>query len=465
MTLLQYILFANLYILAFWLGYRVWLKNLIYFTSIRVYLNASIVLSLILPFLQSGIADMIASNDIVSISQDVPVVGIIYKYQIGQPFDTASVDSFNWSRMIEAILLSGCVATALIYLFNHLRIKSIIGRSSRYLQVDHGLWVMKSDEICIPFIYFNHIVVPGKITDKDLPRVIQHELMHYLKGHYFDNLLFSVIHVVFWANPFFLLLRNAQKLNHEFQVDDQIISNGEDPVSYKLSLIKYSVGHHLYSLANGLSNTNTKTRLMMMNHIHIRKGKWRLLLLLPTITILFTVFCCTNMEPNNPEIQSEAPADISQDDSLVVEFINVYQGSERLDVTWARNSVIVVLMNRRSQIMVAGEVLPLADVERRVISLYNRKIEEKEDTNAGQYPENTNFGIKIVVQKDRASNMDDYQKLIDNISTALFKLREMQSIRLFGGNFETLSDSEREVIENLIPLRIYGVKPDKHMGQ
>lgn len=115
--------------------------------------------------------------------------------------------------------------------------------------------------------------------------------------------------------------------------------------------------------------------------------------------------------------------------------------------------------------MVAGEVLPLADVERRVISLYNRKIEEKDDTNAGQYPENTNFGIKIVVQKDRASNMDDYQKLIDNISTALFKLREMQSIRLFGGNFETLSDSEREVIENLIPLRIYGVKPDKHMGQ
>jgi len=466
MTTLQYILYSNLYILVFWLGYRVWLKNLVYFRSIRIYLNFSVALSLILPFVQTGLADLITSREMVLFSQDVPVIGIIYNYQIGQSFTASPGLSFNWIRIIEVLLLSGGVAIALIYLFNHLRIKSVIKRSDEYLQIEHGLKVVKSGDITIPFIYFNRIVVPDSIADNDLPQVIRHEIMHYRYRHFLDNLLFSLLHVVFWANPFFLLLRRALKLNHEFQVDDQMLANGVDPVSYKLSLVKYSVGHNLYSLANGLSTTNTKTRLLMINKFHIRYGKWRFMLLLSILTILFTLFCFANIEPNIPETQLKDSIDISQDDSIVVEFINHFQAPEvKGDVPWPMPGVISVLMNRSSKLMIAGEVQDLHNVEQTIISLYNRKLEEMNDQNTDNYPENTDLGIKIIVQKDRMASMEEYQKLIDNITTALLKVREMQSIRLFGGTFETLSNADKEVINKLVPLRIYGVKPDKHMGQ
>lgn len=465
MTPLQYFLYANLYILAFWLGYRLWLKNLVYFRSIRIYLNLSVALSLILPFIQTGLADLIASNGMVSFSQDVPVIGIMYKYQIGQPFAASPGLSFNWIRLIEVILLSGGFVTALIYLFNHFRIKSVIKSSDRYLEIEHGLKVVKSDNITIPFIYFNRIVVPDSINDNDLHHVIRHELMHYRNGHYLDNLLFSILHLIFWANPFFLLLRRALKLNHEFQVDDQMLSTGVDPVSYKLSLIKYSVGHNLYSLANGLSTTNTKTRLLMINKIHIKDGKWRFILLLPTLAILFILFCFADIEPNIPATQSKALIDTRQDDSVVVEFLNHFKVPEGGDAPRPLKGVISVLMNRNSDFMIAGEVQDLQNVEQTIISLYNKKLAEENDQNAGNYPDNTDLGIKIVVKKDMTASIDEYQKLIAQITTALLKVREMQSIRLFGGTFETLTSSDKEVINKLVPLRIYGVKPDKHMGQ
>lgn len=461
MTLLQYFLFTNIYILAFWICYRICLKNLIYFKSIRLYLNSAIALSIILPLIQFGISDIIASTDIVTISQEVPIVGYIYKYHVGESLSTTPSYFFNWSKIIQILLLSGSLATGLIYIINHFRIKSVIKKSTEYLKLKDGLKVVMSDDAAIPFIYFNRIVIPSSISEKDISQVIKHEISHHSFAHHIDNLLFSVFHVVFWANPFFHLLRKAQKLNHEFQVDDHILSTGVDPVSYKLSLIKYSVGHILFSLANGLSSTNTKTRLMMINNIHIKKGKWRLFLLVPSITILFAVFCFGTIQPDTPEVLPETKITIHQDDSLVVEFVDHNAGPQGEEVVWLKNSVIVVLMNRNSEIMIAREELELEDVEQKIISVYNRKLDEIGDLNVDDYPKETNFDIKLLVSKDRAADRDEYKKLIDNISITLGKLRDIHSIRLFNKNFSSLAPSEKSQIEELIPLRIYGISPDK----
>ena len=195
MTLLQYYLFANIYIIAFWIYYRIWLKNLIYFKSVRIYLNSAVVLSSILPLIQFGISDLIGSTTIITSGQDLTIVGIMYKYQLGETLSSSTARSVNWTGIIETLLISGSVATVLINIYSHFRIKSVIRKSTEYLQLENGLKAMRSDEVTIPFIYINRIVIPGKIADKEISQVITHEIMHHRNAHYFDNMLFSLLHL------------------------------------------------------------------------------------------------------------------------------------------------------------------------------------------------------------------------------------------------------------------------------
>ena len=115
MTLIQYYLFANIYILAFWICYRIWLRNLRYFKSIRIYLNSALVLSSLLPFIQFGITDLIGPTSIITTGENLPLVGIIYNYQIGETLPSPNGSTYNWSSIIQVFLIAGSLATALIY--------------------------------------------------------------------------------------------------------------------------------------------------------------------------------------------------------------------------------------------------------------------------------------------------------------------------------------------------------------
>ena len=473
MTLIQYYLFANIYILAFWVGYRIALKNLVHFKSIRIYLNTALVLSALLPFIQFSIANAMDYSSAIAIGPELPLAGIAYTYQWIETIPVATGPSYNWSYIIQAILISGSVATALFYAYIHLRIRTIIRESTHYRRLEDGLRAMMSDEVSIPFVYFKRIVIPDTIANDDISQVLAHETLHHRNTHHLDNLLFSLLHVVFWVNPFFLLLRNALKLNHEYQVDHQMLSTGMDPVSYKMSLVKYSVGSKLFALANGLSSTNTKHRLMMINHLHIKKGKWRFFLLVPVILLLLAVFTFAYIEPQALETVSTTPSEsltapptdalstIPQDDTLRVEIVDPREGLEGKEVVVVQNTVIVVLLNRRSEIMIAKEVTPLNQVEQKIISEYNTRLEENKDLKADDYPKSTSFETKIYVYRDIAADNIQYQKLLDAVSTALFKLRDMHSIRLYGELYEATDESNKETIDALIPLRIYGSLP-KH---
>ncbi len=52
MTLIQYILFANLYLMVFWVAYRLWLHKLTSFGGVRLYLNLALMVSALLPLAQ-----------------------------------------------------------------------------------------------------------------------------------------------------------------------------------------------------------------------------------------------------------------------------------------------------------------------------------------------------------------------------------------------------------------------------
>lgn len=460
MTPLQYYLFANIYILVFWLLYRICLRNPGSFNAIRQYLNSAVLLSVFLPLIQYGIAKLLGpgSSMTVLIGENIPVIDYVY---LSGVFVPESVSSLNWQIIMVILLMAGSAATTLRYLYNHFRILNIIRRSSECLQSESRLNVMLSDEVITPFIYNKVIVLPGTIPSDELSVVIDHETMHYQFGHHLDNKLYSFLNLVFWFNPFFLLLQRALKLNHEYQVDGKILTSGVDPITYKLSLIRNSVGTHKFSLATGLASSNLKKRLLMMNTTYIRKGNWRLYAMIPIVGLLFMVFCYACVQTDHQEIPGETIITKNQQDSVVVEFIDVRNDNTQ---DWNKRNVIMVLMNRSSEIMIANEKLPLHNAEQKIISVYNQIIEESNTMNADNIKDNKPLDIRIVVHKDITANLDEYNNLLDAISTALLKLRNIHSNNMYGKRFDSLTNSEKEGITDLIPLRIYGLFPDKKMG-
>ena len=77
-----------------------------------------------------------------------------------------------------------------------------------------------------------------------------------------------------------------------------------------------------------------------------------------------------------------------------------------------------------------------------------------------------NEGITYFLDSNRYQISEWQQlKLLDVISSALFKLRDMHSIRLYGGIYNSITESEKEAIEVLVPLRIYGNVPKSRTSQ
>ncbi|MCP4311791.1 MAG: hypothetical protein GY790_11045 [Bacteroidetes bacterium] len=458
MTPIQYYLFANVYILVFWLFYRVSLKKQAHFKSIRIYLNSAVIFSLLLPLLQNGITELLSSGSAIinPASQNLPAVGFIYSYI--ETFSPESASWLSWLGILEVLIFSGAVITALFYLVNHFRIISILRRAKEQHTSVSNLQVLKSDDVNIPFIYNGRIVLPGTISSEEISLVIAHESLHHRYRHQLDNFLFSVYHIVFWINPFFLLLKGALKLNHEYQVDGQILSSGTDPRFYKLSLIKYSVGMQRFSLASSLSTSGIKNRILMINNGYAEMGKWRYFFLVPILTIILAVFCVAYIQPGPQEGPQEVPQEVPRDtpqtqasvDSVRMEIIDVTRENlqeMKLEV------VVLVLMNRNSRIMIAGEKhIVLGNAEDKIISEYNKIIELGLSD------------VRVVVQKDLKTDPDEFRKLLDAIGTAQYKLRNIHANRLYGMNYKHLPVSEKEMIRELIPFEIYRNLPDKDMG-
>jgi len=156
---------------------------------------------------------------------------------------------------------------------------------------ENQIHVLQSNEVSVPFIYQNSIILPKSIFSEEESMVINHEALHHKYGHHIDNYLFSIFQALFWVNPIILLLKRALSLNHEYQVDKQIVSVGVDPIVYKLTLVKFSVGSRNFSLVNRLSNSNIKNRIIMINKNYIQKGKWKLFLSIPIMGIVVALLC------------------------------------------------------------------------------------------------------------------------------------------------------------------------------
>ena len=295
----------------------------------------------------------------------------------------------------------------------------------------------------------NTIIIPSSTPISERELIVKHESQHYHFGHHYDNYLIQIFQMIFWANPFFYLLKNQLKEVHEYQVDGSLLSLGIDATQYKLALVKFRAGYQKFAIANGLS-TNLKNRLIMMNSDQIPKGKWKVLLSIPALSFLFLTLSFSNITPpekpatlNNPEISQEI-------DSVEIEIIDLPAEFRIADP----KDAILVLMNKVSQVAVDGSLAKEGNRVDMIIRSYNKLREDR-------FFKQLSPDVKIITMKDRATDEKDYKALLDEISTAIYTMHDSWAKKNYEKPFKELNDEQQASILKIVPAKIYQAAPKR----
>lgn len=163
-------------------------------------------------------------------------------------------------RMLPVAYASGLALALGFALYSIARISLLIKRGEK--RDLGGAVLVTVDEAISPFSWWRWIVVPR--NDANDTMVIGHELEHVRSLHSADLMLAQLMVAFNWFNPCAWMMRRELCAQHEYAVDEAMLSSGVDARSYQMLIVKKAVGSTMGPLANCLHNSQLKKRVKMM---------------------------------------------------------------------------------------------------------------------------------------------------------------------------------------------------------
>jgi hypothetical protein len=166
-----------------------------------------------------------------------------------------------------------------------------------------GIQVRLSNESDNPFTFFRWIFInPAKHHEGDLNEILAHEQVHVHQYHTIDIILYELVTVFCWYNPFVWLMKQFVKQNIEFIADRQVLKAGHNKYNYQRSLLSANQTNGFSVLATGLNINNLPVRLMMMNKQS--SPSIRLLKYILLIPVFPGIFFCINIQAEKLPVKS-----------------------------------------------------------------------------------------------------------------------------------------------------------------
>jgi len=253
-SLLTYIIQVNLLLGIIYLGYIGLLKGLTFYFLNRAYFLVGGLFAFLYPFLD-------LKSLFVQRGLNMGVVGEQISLYMMEP---EVQQQLTLGRLVEIIFMAGAVLLLLKFVFQlvsllriHLNSRSDQWRTYLFRNVLIPI---------VPFSFLNKIYVnKDQHLDAELKDIFKHEDIHVKGLHSLDILLFEMILVCCWYNPFVWLMRRAIRQNLEFLTDQQVLDKGIDKQTYQYSLLNVSKKGTSVGLSNQFNFKLLKRRIMMMN--------------------------------------------------------------------------------------------------------------------------------------------------------------------------------------------------------
>ena len=143
-----------------------------------------------------------------------------------------------------------------------------------------------------PFTFFKYLFIPTNLPKDVYESVYYHEKYHSEQWHSMDMLLWHVLSILFWFNPFVHILKSKQAENLEYETDEQLIKviPKDEYSKHLLTTVFVSPGYDFSPMFN---RSKVYLRIKRLNQKKPRKGVKSSLTLLCTIILLFASLIMT----------------------------------------------------------------------------------------------------------------------------------------------------------------------------
>ena len=323
--------------------YVFFLRKETFFKLNRAFLLASVLFSVILPFLKFRIfapkSVMLAEITVTPYQNMIESV-TIYSHGFAGSIEQAvlSANSLIFAYLIGVVFFLGR------FLFRVIQLSLLIRKNN--VQKLEGFKLIVLEKDVSPFSFLDYIFVGRSIKNSEgYDRMITHELEHIKQGHTFDVIILELLTVFQWFNPFMWMLRRAIRENHEFLADQAVLVSGVNRGYYKKLLLNQFAGGQLV-MANNFNYSLIKNRIKMMSKIKSSKlAITKITFGILVAVVLVIAFACEQKESVEME-------DVTTEQTIVLSI-----GEKQITITGedAMATVKELLKNRGVSIKVSME--------------------------------------------------------------------------------------------------------------
>lgn len=280
--------------------YWLFLRNKRFHHYNRFYLQATILVSVVLPFLRIPVLNQSQNAVNQAVYQTIEVLTVNYGEGDGVPTAPGRLAQlFTFENALYLFYALG-IAVLLFTLVRSLLYIRRISKKYPYERVS-GLKFFTTSEPGTPFSFFRSI-----FWNQDLPfnshdgqQIFRHELFHVQQKHSTDIILTEVVTAFFWFNPFFHILKKELKAIHEFLADQYAISNN-DRYAYAELLVMQTLKANHASISNYFFQNHIKRRIAMITNNHSTRYSYgSRLMVLPLLALLFCTVVLYAQRTNN----------------------------------------------------------------------------------------------------------------------------------------------------------------------
>lgn len=300
--MVPYILHVSVLLATFFLFYKVFLERETFYNLNRIFLVASLIISVSLPLVSvpESFSFHQYSHSVINDSEDIetPVNVDIESDTNGIKNDKsiesetltssgllAKANQIDWIKWLKWTYLVGLI----IFLINFLiQFALILIKRIKLESFKDGIYriiELKDDEA--PFSFLNWIFInPSAYDPETFDQILHHEKIHVAQAHFADKLMAEIMVIVFWFNPFSWFYRNSISNNLEYITDDSMLNLGTEKQLYQMNLLKISVPQHALDLTTNYNESFLTKRIKMMNsRKSSAKSSWKYILIFPVIAL------------------------------------------------------------------------------------------------------------------------------------------------------------------------------------
>ncbi|MEZ5196128.1 MAG: M56 family metallopeptidase [Bacteroidales bacterium] len=284
---LLYIIKSTISLSIFYLFYYFFISKEKLHAHKRIYLLFALTLSLVVPLLQINL-EFFSS---ISLENNIPVLHKIPSSQNHVLPGEYSHSKQSFNGFLGYLKIAYLFVLVMLFVRFLINIFRLVRSDKNQLSIKYGKYkVSLLERKIVPYSFFNRIYVNrqewenGEI-DKAL---ILHEIYHIRNFHSFDLIFVEFLQVLLWFNPLLILYKREIRLNHEHQVDQQVIDELGN-LKYYQEILLSAASKNLYKqFASGFDSSMIKKRLIMMTaHYSVYRFNFKLLVILP-IALLMT---------------------------------------------------------------------------------------------------------------------------------------------------------------------------------